>query len=248
MTRTHPRVDLRGTSSEQADEPALDRQPRDLQTEDGAGDRDGVLAGLGPAGPWIVAGVVAVVAVFAAVQWFRLDRAAQRDAAIEAVVGETISTLTNWQAGNLDQVRTDLEALTTPGFRDQATGLIDDVSQGLRQVQAESTGEVLDLLGEVQGGTVRDDGSREAPDQPVGVGMALVRQSVTNVGLDRPDVSCWSARAITKKIDGQWLVDDLELYGPNQCPGAGASGGGTATPGDATPGGSTDGGETGGGG
>lgn len=163
-------------------------------------------SGVGTVAPWIVAVVAVAVAVVALVQWWQLDRAASAEERSRETAGQVVAALTNWQADDLTAVRDTLERHGTQRFVDEASQLLDQFAQGLQQAEARSTGELLNLVSEVEGGT---DGA---------VALAIVRQEVTNSSLERPDVQCWGTRVILQQRDGRWLVDGVELYGPNQCP------------------------------
>lgn len=162
----------------------------------------------GAVAPWIVAVVAVAVAVVALVQWWQLDRAASAEDQAREVAGRVVAALTNWQADDLDAVRQTLDSNGTDRFNDEASQLLDQFAQGLQQAEARSTGEILNLVADVVEGT---DGA---------VGLAVVRQEVTNSSLEQPDVQCWGTRVILQHRDGRWLVDGVELYGPNQCPDA----------------------------
>lgn len=163
-------------------------------------------SGVGAVAPWIVAVVAVAVALVALVQWWQLDRAASAEERSRETAGQVVAALTNWQADDLTAVRDTLERHGTERFVDEASQLLDQFAQGLQQAEARSTGELLNLVSEVEEGT---DGA---------VALAIVRQEVVNASLERPDVQCWGTRVILQHRDDRWLVDGVELYGPNQCP------------------------------
>lgn len=162
--------------------------------------------GAGTVAPWIVAIVAVAVAIVALVQWWQLEGAASADEEARQVAGRVVSALTNWQADDLQAVRETLEANGTDRFTGEASELLDQFAQGLQQARARSVGEVLDLVADAEAGT------------DAAVALAVVRQEVTNASLERPDVQCWGTRVILQHRADRWLVDGVELYGPNQCP------------------------------
>lgn len=179
--------------------------------------------------PWIVAVVTTAVAVVAVVQWLRLDSAAAADRAVQEVAQEVVVALTNWQADQLDEVRTVIERRATDRFGEEASALLDDFAAGLQEADARSTGEILDLVADAHVVPVTVDG--EVREELVGVALAVVRQETENAALQRPDVQCWGVRMTIEQVNGRWLADGVELYGPNTCPEAGAvDGAGEETP------------------
>lgn len=177
--------------------------PRDPQ--DGRGS---LTSGAGAVAPWIVAVVAVAVAVVALVQWWQLDRGVADDREAREVAGQVVAALTNWQADDLSSVREILDRHGTERFTDEASQLLDQFAQGLQQAEARSTGEILNLVADAE------EGAEGA------VALAVVRQEVTNTSLDRPDVQCWGTRVVLQRRSDSWLVDGVELYGPNQCPDA----------------------------
>lgn len=163
---------------------------------------------------WVVAVVAGVVAAVALALWLPLASRADDRAEAARVAGSVFSALTNWDAGSLEGVEAQVAELATDRFREEARALIGDLGQGLAQADARSTGEVLDLAVELHEGA---EGGRTA------AALALVRQEILNAGLDAPRADCWGARAVLRHVDGRWLVDALELYGPNACPQEGTS-------------------------
>ncbi|MGH3443189.1 MAG: hypothetical protein ACRDUY_14340, partial [Nitriliruptorales bacterium] len=141
--------------------------------------------------------------------WLPLASRADDRAEAARVAGAVFSALTNWDAGSLEAVEAEVADLSTERFREEARALIGDVAQGLAQAEARSTGEVLDLAVELHD---RAENGRTA------AALALVRQEIENTGLEAPRADCWGARAVLRQVDGRWLVDALELYGPNACP------------------------------
>ncbi len=157
--------------------------------------------------PWIVAVVAVGVAIVALVQWRQLDGVISADQDARETAGQVVTALTNWQADDLTPVRETLEQHGTDRFVEEASQLLDQFSQGLQQAEAHSAGEILNLVSDAQAGT------------DTAVALAVVRQEVTNTSLEQPDVQCWGTRVILQhRGDDGWLVDGVELYGPNQCP------------------------------
>ena len=155
--------------------------------------------------PWLLAILAVVIAAVAAYLWFDVDRDAATRRAIAARAGEVITLLTNWDADELDAVREQVRPLGTERFQDEADLLFEGLTAELEQARAVSTGEVLDLAVELRSGDAA-------------FALAVVRQEVTSLGASTPDVDCYGARAEYVRSDGAWLIDGLELYGPNDCP------------------------------
>lgn len=165
--------------------------------------------GIGAVAPWIVAVVAAAVAIVALVQWWQVDRRATADQQVREVAGQVVAALTNWQADDLEAVRGVIAEHGTDRFAEEAGQLLDQFAQGLQQAEAQSTGEILNLVADAQGGG------------DSGVALAIVRQEITNAALEQPDVQCWGTRVLLQERDSRWLVEGVELYGPNQCPAPG---------------------------
>lgn len=176
------------------------RDPREAQGSPGSG--------AGAVAPWIVAVVAVAVAVVALVQWWQLDRGVADDREAREVAGQVVAALTNWQADDLSSVRGILDRHGTERFTDEASQLLDQFAQGLQQAEARSTGEILNLVADAEEGAAG------------AVALAVVRQEVTNTSLEQPDVQCWGTRVVLQRRSDSWLVDGVELYGPNQCPDA----------------------------
>lgn len=175
--------------------------------------RHGPLGGRRGVAGWVVAVVATLVAAVALTQWLPLASRADDREEVAQVAGTVLSSLTNWEASSLEEVRTRLDGLATDRFRDEARALLGDVGQGLSQAEARSTGEVLDLAVEIH-----DGAGASADAGPTAAALAVVRQEIANLGLEAPRSDCWGARVVLKRVEGRWLVDALELYGPNACP------------------------------
>ena len=155
--------------------------------------------------PWALAIVAILLAMFTTFLWFDLDRGSDAELAVATRAGEVITLLTNWEADELDAVREEVRPLGTERFQEEADLLFEGLTAELEQARAVSTGEVLDLAVEL-----RSDDAAFA--------LAVVRQEVTSLGSSTPDVDCYGARAEYVRSGGAWLIDGLELYGPNDCP------------------------------
>ena len=177
--------------------------------EDGDDGARRAAGGAGAIAPWIIAVVAAAVAIVALVQWWQLDGELSADQEVREVAGQVVAALTNWESDDLETVRGVIDRNGTARFTDEAVELLDQFAQGLQQAEARSTGEILNLVADAEGG----------PEG--GVALAVVRQEVVNASLEQPDVQCWGTRVVLQEQDGRWLVDGVELYGPNQCPAAG---------------------------
>lgn len=157
--------------------------------------------------PWVLVIALLAIAVIAAFGWWR---AASQDAAradVEAVAGRAVSTLTTWDASDLGPVEQAVAEFGTDRFQQEASGIFGEFSVGLEQARVTSAGEVLELAtAEVAG--------------DLAVALASVRQQVTNTSTgEAPVTSCWAARVTLARVDGDWLVDHLSLFGPNACEG-----------------------------
>lgn len=197
--------------------PTADRRDPSSRASDPEDPGRSPTAGAGAVAPWIVAVVAVAVALVALVQWWQLDRNISDDQRAREVAGQVVAALTNWQADDLGPVRDVLDRHGTERFTDEASQLLDRFAQGLQQAEARSTGEILNLVADA------DDGTEG------GVAIAVVRQEVTNTSLERPDVQCWGTRVVLQRRADRWLVDGVELYGPNQCPDADRAPGETPT-------------------
>lgn len=186
--------------SEERERSPTSRDPHDQ--------RSASAPGAGAVAPWIVAVVAVAVAVVALVQWWQLDRGVADDREAREVAGQVVAALTNWEADDLGSVREILDRHGTERFTGEASQLLDQFAQGLQQAEARSTGEILDLVADAEEGV------------EAAVALAVVRQEVTNTSLERPDVQCWGTRVVLQRRSEGWLVDGVELYGPNQCPDA----------------------------
>lgn len=165
---------------------------------------------LHPAAGWVVAIVAAAVAVVAFVRWSQADGASDDRRAVAETAGTVLSALTNWEADDLPAVREEVAQRATDRFRDEADAIFSEFGQNLSAAGARSEGEVLDLVAEVEGPTAEGTVTATA--------LAVVRQVTENIDLPSPDVGCWAARLLVQQVEGRWLVDGLELYGPNACP------------------------------
>lgn len=188
------------------------RAPEDASTppSDGDGASARTSGGAAAIAPWVIAVVAAAVAIVALVQWWQLDGQLSADQEVREVAGQVVAALTNWESDDLEAVREVIDRHGTARFTDEAAQLLDQFAQGLQQAEARSTGEILNLVADADGG----------PAGGGGVALAVVRQEVVNASLEQPDVQCWGTRVVLQEQDGRWLVDGVELYGPNQCPAA----------------------------
>lgn len=157
-------------------------------------------AGRGSLLPWIVAVVAILVAAFSTFQWLTLQGQADTRAAVQRTAEEFMVALTNWDASDgLQDTRDALKAAGTGDF----VGEVDELFGGtlgadLEAAAAVSTGEVQDVF--VQ---------RIEGDEAVALGV-VVQELTTNL-TDEPDRTVRSARLTLQRVDGAWLVSNVQL-------------------------------------
>lgn len=156
--------------------------------------------------PWLAAIALGVVALLTAVGWWRASEATATDEAIAAAAGRAVTALTTWDADSLADVEAGVADFGTTRFQEEAARTFAETAAGLQQADVTSQGEILDIA-------IADVVGERA------VALASVRQVVTNASVANPAESCWGARATLALVNGRWLVDRLELFGPNACDG-----------------------------
>jgi len=157
--------------------------------------RDQLAVRLRAALVWILVVVLATTTTVASLAWRSASTAeATRDRVTSAVTGLAIDLVT-WDAATLADTAASLRTRGTGDFLTQ----IDDVIAGAQQlseaVDGSSRGEVLDALVDVDG--------------DVAIAVVIVRQTLRAAGQETTGEQVM--RVALKLIDGQWLVDQVEL-------------------------------------
>lgn len=150
--------------------------------------------------PWLVAALAILVAGFSTVQWLGLQAEADAREEVQRAAAEFMATLTNWDATDgLEATRDELRAVGTGPFLDEVDELFGgSLGADLEAADAVSDGEVQDVF--VQ---------RIEGDEAVAFGVVLQRLE-TNLAADA-DRTLRSARITLQRVDGVWLVSNVQL-------------------------------------
>lgn len=171
----------------------------------GDGEPDGSPSGPPPAVAWVVAVIAVLVAAAGLGLYFLGTPPEEQDRReIAQVASDTLMAVTNWEAGELDRVRADLAAIGTEQLQTEATQILDELAEALAAAGAESSGDVLELIAEV--------------DREEGVAVGIVRQELRSAELGTETVACWGVRVVTVRADGRWMAEKLDIVGPGDCP------------------------------
>jgi hypothetical protein len=151
--------------------------------------------------PWIVVVLAVAVALVSTWRWQELAGLERTRGDVAAATSGFVTTLTSWDAtAGMTTTRDELQERGTETFArdvDDLFGSTEDL-RGLEELGARSEGEVRDVY--VQ----RLDGDRAET-------LAVVVQRVTTSEVTDPEVHLRYAAVTLERIDGRWLVDDLEL-------------------------------------
>ena len=181
-----------------ADDPRDPSEPDEVETS---------RSGPPPAAAWVIAFIAVVVAGVGLGLYFLGTPPEERDRQeIVRVASDTLMNVTNWEAGELDRVRADLAEVGTEQLQQEATQILDELAEALAAAGAESSGDVLELIAEV--------------DRDEGVAVGIVRQELRTAELGTETVACWGVRVVTIRVDGRWMAETLDIVGPGQCPAA----------------------------
>jgi hypothetical protein len=151
--------------------------------------------------PWVLVVLAVAVAVVSTWRWQELAGLERTREDVAAATSQFVTTLTSWDAAEgMAATRDELRARGTEDFArdvDELFGSTEDL-RGLEELGARSQGEVRDVY--VQ----RLDGDRAET-------LALVVQRVTTSEVTDPEVHLRYAAVTLERVEGSWLVDDLEL-------------------------------------
>jgi hypothetical protein len=151
--------------------------------------------------PWILVVLAVAVAVVSTWRWQELAGLERTREDVAAATSRFVTSLTSWDAAEgMAATRDELRTRGTEAFArdvDELFGSTEDL-RGLEELGARSEGEVRDVY--VQ----RLDGARAET-------LAVVVQRVTTSQVTDPEVHLRYAAVTLERVEGGWLVDDLEL-------------------------------------
>jgi hypothetical protein len=151
--------------------------------------------------PWILVVLAVAVAVVSTWRWQEVAGLERTREDVAAATSGFVTTLTSWDAAaGMTATRDELRSRGTEDFArdvDELFGSTEDL-RGLEELGARSEGEVRDVY--VQ----RLDGDRAQT-------LAVVVQRVTTTEVTDPEVHLRYAAVTLERIDGGWLVEDVEL-------------------------------------
>ncbi len=144
--------------------------------------------------------VAVAVAAFSTVQWLSLQGEADTRAAVRSAAEDFMVTLTNWDASDgLEDTRDALKEAGTGDFLTEVDELFGGtLGDDLEAAAAVSTGDVEDVF--VQ---------RIEGDEAVAFGV--VTQELATDLTDQTDRTIRSARLTMQRVDGRWLVSEVQL-------------------------------------
>lgn len=156
--------------------------------------------------PWVVAGLLALTTIVALVGWFGSGGDTDGSDARIAAIG-FVTELTTWDAADgLDSTVTALRDRGTSAFVEQIDDVLGAEARATAEaVGASSQGEIVEvLLSEID----------DAGDQPRVVAVVIVVQETTvaDQSLREEKVS----RLEMVQVDGQWLVDVVQILNAPQ--------------------------------
>jgi hypothetical protein len=151
--------------------------------------------------PWLLVVLAIALAVLSTWRWQQLaaDERARED--VSAATSSFVTTLTTWDAsGGMQTVRDELRDGGTETFAqdvDELFGSTEDL-RGLAELGARSEGTVEDVFVQRIAGDVAET-------------LAVVVQRVSTDASEFPEVHRRFASLVLQRVDGRWLVEDLEL-------------------------------------
>jgi hypothetical protein len=172
--------------------------------------------------PWVLVVLAVAVAVVSTWRWQELAVLERTREDVAAVTSRFVTTLTTWDASaGMGETREALRSGGTELFAsdvDQLFGSTEDL-RGLAELAARSEGEVREVY--VQ--SLQEDRAET---------LAVVLQQVTTDAVEDPEVHLRYASVDLQLVDGQWLVDQLELLVDTAPTGAGTGEGAAPAPED----------------
>jgi hypothetical protein len=151
--------------------------------------------------PWILVVLAVATALVSTWRWQQLATIERAREDVAATTSQFVTALTTWDASaGMGATRDELQARGTEVFArdvDELFGTTEDL-RGLAELGARSEGEVRDVYIQSLAG------DRAA-------GLAVVVQRVTTDEVDSPEVHLRYASVGLERVDGRWLVDDVEL-------------------------------------
>jgi hypothetical protein len=199
-------------------EPHLDELPPDENTQghepDGHGRSSSVVRL--PMALVAIAVVLTLVAIviagYSTWQWQNVAAVERAREDVEVTTLQFVTTLTTWDAAEgMTATRDALREAGTERFArdvDELFGTTEDL-RGLAELGARSEGEVRDVF--VQ--SIEGDRAEA---------FAVVLQQATTEVVETPEVHLRYASLVLERVEGRWLVDDLELL-VDTAPGGGSS-------------------------
>lgn len=150
--------------------------------------------------PWAVAFVAVVVAVVTTVRWQALASEASTREDVAASAGGFMLDLTTWDASDgLADTREELRGSGTGRFVDEVDQLFGGpLGADLESADARSTGEVQDVF-------------TQSIDGDTAVVFAVALQRLESNLAPEPDITVRSARLTLERVDGVWLIENVEL-------------------------------------
>jgi hypothetical protein len=151
--------------------------------------------------PWVLVALAVLAAVFATWRWQELAAQERAREDVAASVSAFVTSLTTWDASaGMSEVREELRAGGTESFArdvDELFGSTEDLA-GLAELGARSEGEVESVYVQSLRGEVAE-------------ALAVVVQQVSTDTSDFPEVHRRFAEVVLQRVDGRWLVEDLQL-------------------------------------
>lgn len=150
--------------------------------------------------PWAIAAMAVITAAITTFQWQQLASAEADRQAVADAAGDFMVTLTTWDATDgLEDTREELKAEGTGRFLDEIDQLFGGtLGADLEAADAVSTGEIEDVL-------------TQSIDGDTAVVLAVAVQTLESTISPEPDVSVRSAKITLARVDGEWLVENVEL-------------------------------------
>jgi hypothetical protein len=151
--------------------------------------------------PWVLVVLAVAVAVVSTWRWQELAAVDRTRADVATATSQFVAILTTWDATEgMATTRDQLRERGSETFArdvDELFGSTEDL-RGLAELGARSEGDVRDVF--VQ--SVAGDHAEA---------LAVVLQQVTTDAVPLPEVHLRYASVTLQRVDGRWLVDDLEL-------------------------------------